>query len=106
LFSRAIALVFPIHWEEPFGNVMIEAMACGIPVIACERGSVAEVVEPGVTGYYARAWQDLAGFVDDAARLDRQTIRIRTRERFSYQRMVEDYLDLYESLVEPGFRNE
>lgn len=104
LFSKAIALVFPIDWEEPFGYVMIEAMACGIPVIALDRGSVAEVVDFGITGYYSSALDELSGFVDDATNLDRQVIRERTRERFSCQRMVEDYLDLYESLLEPGLQ--
>lgn len=100
LFSKAIALIFPIHWEEPFGYVMIEAMACGIPIIASNKGSVAEIVDYGVTGYYADAWEDLPAFVNDSSKLDRKTIRELARERFSYQRMVKDYLNIYKSLVE------
>jgi glycosyltransferase involved in cell wall biosynthesis len=100
LFRKAIALVFPIHWEEPFGYVMIEAMACGIPVLACNRGSVAEVVDFGVTGYYTSTWEELPAFVNKATNLDRTVIHEEARQRFSYQRMVEDYLDIYQSLVQ------
>ncbi|HET9018518.1 MAG TPA: glycosyltransferase family 4 protein [Acetobacteraceae bacterium] len=97
--SGARALLFPIDWPEPFGLVMIEAMACGCPVIAFNRGSVPEVVEDGRTGFIV---EDVAGAVAALSRidrLDRGAIRRRFEERWSARRMAEDYLDLYRRLA-------
>jgi glycosyltransferase involved in cell wall biosynthesis len=97
--SGARALLFPIDWPEPFGLVMIEAMACGCPVIAFRRGSVPEVVEDGLTGFIV---DDVAGAVAAVAatrRLDRTAIRRRFEERWSARRMAEDYLALYRQLA-------
>ncbi|MBV8092922.1 MAG: glycosyltransferase family 4 protein [Acetobacteraceae bacterium] len=96
--SGALALLMPINWPEPFGLVMIEAMACGTPVIAFDRGSVREVLEDGVTGWVVR---DDSEAVGAAARLDglsRAGIRERFRARFTARRMAEDYLRLYRSI--------
>jgi glycosyltransferase involved in cell wall biosynthesis len=96
--SGAKALLVPIDWPEPFGLVMIEAMACGCPVIAFRRGSVPEVIEDGLTGFIV---DDVAGAVAALARLDeldRATIRRRFEERWTAQRMAEDYLRLYRAL--------
>jgi glycosyltransferase involved in cell wall biosynthesis len=96
--SQAHALLVPIDWPEPFGLVMIEAMACGCPVIAFRRGSVPEVVEDGVTGFIV---DDVAGAVAAIARLgelDRAAIRRRFEERWTARRMAEDYLALYRRL--------
>lgn len=95
----ARALLFPIDWPEPFGLVMIEAMACGTPVIAFNTGSVPEVIEDGVTGFIV---QDLSSAVEAAGRvdsLDRGRVRQAFEERFAARRMAEEYLKLYEVLV-------
>jgi len=97
--SGAIALLAPFDWPEPFGLVMIEAMACGTPVIAYRRGSAPEVVEDGISGFVV---DDEAGAVAAIARLplvSRERIRCRFEERFSVERMVDEYLDVYRSLI-------
>ena len=95
---HAAALLFPIQWEEPFGLVMIEAMACGTPVVAHRRGSVEEVVENGVTGYHSGVLDGMAERVVQAVALDRHRVRSRAQERFGFQRMVDDYEALYRQL--------
>jgi glycosyltransferase involved in cell wall biosynthesis len=97
--SGARALLVPIDWPEPFGLVMIEAMACGCPVIAFRRGSVPEVVEDGLTGFIV---DDVAGAIAAVARLgelDRGAIRRRFEQRWTGRRMAEDYLALYARLM-------
>ncbi|MDE2488523.1 MAG: glycosyltransferase family 4 protein [Alphaproteobacteria bacterium] len=91
----ADALLFPIDWPEPFGLVMIEAMACGTPVIAYDCGSVREVVEPGLTGFIVRDDKEACEAVLRAPNLDRAAIRRRFEERFSSIAMARRYLDLY-----------
>jgi glycosyltransferase involved in cell wall biosynthesis len=103
LLKGAAALLFPIEWNEPFGVVMIEAMACGTPVVACRRGSVPEVVDPGVTGFYADAVAELPALVPRALALDRRVVRAHALSRFSTDRMVEEHIALYERL-QPGER--
>jgi glycosyltransferase involved in cell wall biosynthesis len=98
--SGAVALLAPIAWPEPFGLVMIEAMACGTPVIAFNRASVPEIVEDGVTGFIV---EDETGAVDAAgrlSRLSRPAIRRRFEQRFTARRMAEDYLAVYRELIE------
>jgi glycosyltransferase involved in cell wall biosynthesis len=99
LFQDAAALLFPIRWEEPFGIVMIEAMACGVPVLACNRGSVSEVVESGKTGYYADTLDELAKLVPHVLELDRRAVRQHAVRRFSHTVMVDKYLGVYASLT-------
>jgi glycosyltransferase involved in cell wall biosynthesis len=99
LMRGAAALVFPIQWDEHFGVVMIEAMACGCPVLACRRGSVSEVVDPGITGFYADSEDELAALVPHALALDRGVVREHARKRFSVDRMVNAHLHLYERLA-------
>jgi glycosyltransferase involved in cell wall biosynthesis len=97
--SGARALLFPIDWPEPFGLVMIEAMACGCPVIAFRRGSVPEVIEDGLTGYVV---DSIAAAVAACARvdgLDRAAVRRRFEQRWTSGRMAADYLDLYERQI-------
>jgi glycosyltransferase involved in cell wall biosynthesis len=101
--GRASALLFPIQWEEPFGLVMIEAMACGTPVLATRRGSVPEVVDEGVTGFVA---EDLDGIVEAYARVGELTpIRIRERafDRFDGSRMTDRYEAVYRTALEGGY---
>jgi glycosyltransferase involved in cell wall biosynthesis len=97
--ADAAALLFPIDWPEPFGLVMIEAMACGTPVIAYRSGSVPEVVEDGVTGFIVENEEGAIAAVGQLGRLDRRTIRARFEERFSARRMVREYERQYRKLV-------
>jgi glycosyltransferase involved in cell wall biosynthesis len=96
--SGAIALLVPIDWPEPFGLVMIEAMACGTPVIAFNRGSVPEIVDDGVTGFVVEDINGAVGAVDRLGHLSREKIRRRFEERFTARRMAQDYLAVYRSL--------
>jgi glycosyltransferase involved in cell wall biosynthesis len=98
--SGAIVLLVPIDWPEPFGLVMIEAMACGTPVIAFNRGSVPEVVDDGVTGFVVEDEIGAVGAVDRLAQLSREKIRKRFEDRFTARRMAQDYLAVYRSLIE------
>jgi len=97
--SRAKALLMPIEWPEPFGLVMIEAMACGTPVIAYNSGSVSEIVEDGLTGFIVREEQDAAAAVQKLDRLPREKIRRRFEERFTARRMARDYEAIYHWMV-------
>jgi glycosyltransferase involved in cell wall biosynthesis len=97
--SGAIALLVPIDWPEPFGLVMIEAMACGAPVIAFNRGSVSEVIDEGVTGFVVEDEAGAIGAVDRLARLSREKIRQVFEQRFTARRMALDYLAAYRSLI-------
>jgi glycosyltransferase involved in cell wall biosynthesis len=99
LLGGAAALLFPIEWPEPFGLVMIEALACGTPVIAWRRGSVPEVLEDGVTGYIVNSVDEAVRAVERIDRLSRTTCRHVFEERFDASRMAKGYLDLYRSLV-------
>ena len=97
--SGAMALLMPIDWPEPFGVVMIEAMACGTPVIACNRGSVPEVIEDGLTGFIVEDEAEAVQAVSRIGTLDRARIRARFEQRFTARRMAQDYLDVYEQLT-------
>ena len=98
--SGAIALLVPIDWPEPFGLVMIEAMACGAPVVAFNRGSVSEIVEDGVTGFVVEDETSAAGAVREVASLSRSAIRRRFEEQFTARRMAEDYVHLYRRMID------
>ena len=98
--GNALALLFPIDWPEPFGLVMIEAMACGTPVIAFPGGSVVEIVEPGRNGFIVPDAAAAVAAVGKAGDLDRSLCRELFEARFSAQRMARDYLELYERVLE------
>ena len=98
LLGNAAALLFPIDWPEPFGLAMIEAMACGTPVIGWANGSVPEVVEPRVTGFVVRSIDEAVAAAHAAPGLERARIRSRFEERFSATRMAHDYLAVYRRL--------
>jgi glycosyltransferase involved in cell wall biosynthesis len=99
LLANAAALVFPIDWPEPFGLVMIEAMACGTPVLAFDRGSVSEIIEPGVTGVIVDSMDEAVEALPALLRLDRSRIRRRFDERFTATRMASDYVAIYRRLL-------
>ena len=100
----ASALIFPIDWPEPFGLVMIEAMACGTPVIAFRSGSTPEVIDDGVTGFLVDGVEAAAAAATRVTDLDRAKVRARFDERFAIERVAEDYLKIYRAL--PGVRRE
>jgi glycosyltransferase involved in cell wall biosynthesis len=95
----AAALLCPIDWPEPFGLVLIEAMACGTPVIAFDRGSVPEVVEDGVAGFVVHDEAEAIAAVGRIPLLDRRRVRDAFERRFTSVRMAEDYVRLYERLI-------
>src|SRR5207302_10949342 len=95
LLGNSLAMLFPIQWNEPFGLVMVEAMACGTPVLASPGGSVPEVVQNGVSGYICRTVREMVKRVGDLP-LEPQKIRAYVAENFSTEQMVNKYLALYE----------
>ena len=98
--GNAKALLVPIDWEEPFGLVMIEAMACGTPVIAFRRGSVPEVIDDGVTGFIVDNMEQAIAAAGKVGQLDRQKVRARFEERFTNHRMAQDYVNIYQKLID------
>jgi glycosyltransferase involved in cell wall biosynthesis len=97
--GNALALVFPINWPEPFGLVMIEAMACGTPVIAWNCGSVPEIVEHGVTGFVVRSQEEALQAIGQVKSLNRLRIRHISERRFSAAAMAKRYVDVYARLL-------
>ncbi|MBL1275476.1 MAG: glycosyltransferase family 4 protein [Ectothiorhodospiraceae bacterium] len=104
--GNATALLFPINWPEPFGLVMTEAMACGTPIIAFNRGSVPEIMEPGITGFIVDTLQEAIEAVDNIDVIDRQQCRNTFEKRFSSWRMTKEYLLLYERQIHKQQRGE
>ena len=102
----ADALLFPIDWPEPFGLVMIEAMACGTPVVAWRCGSTPEVIEPGLTGFLVDSDAEADAAVLKARQLDRRNVRRRFELRFSAVAMARRYVDLYERMVPAAARRD
>jgi glycosyltransferase involved in cell wall biosynthesis len=99
LLGKATAVLFPIDWPEPFGLVMIEAMACGTPVIAFPRGSVPEIIEPGVNGLIVNNVDEGVEAVRNASLISRRGCRQSFEKRFTDSRMVRDYVSLYQELA-------
>jgi glycosyltransferase involved in cell wall biosynthesis len=97
--ANSLGLLFPIDWPEPFGLVMIEAMACGTPVLAFRNGSVPEIVEDGITGKIVDSEEEAIKSIQPLLSLDRRGVRRRFEERFSAQRMAKDYLTVYRELL-------
>ncbi|HUB83242.1 MAG TPA: glycosyltransferase [Bryobacteraceae bacterium] len=102
LLSRSAALLMPIEWEEPFGIVMAEAMACGTPVVGFARGSVGEVVRNGVNGYACRGIADAIWAVDHLSAIDRNAVRRDCERRFSAGVVVDQYERLYREVCGEG----
>jgi glycosyltransferase involved in cell wall biosynthesis len=99
LLGNAIAMLFPIQWDEPFGLVTIEAMACGTPVIAMPGGSVPEIVKDGVSGWVCRSVDEMAERVRHAGYFHPAEIRAYAEGTFSLDRMVRQYADLYAGVL-------
>ncbi len=97
--ANAYALLFPIDWPEPFGLVMIEAMACGTPVIARPCGAVTEVLEHGVTGFIIKDVREGVIALEKVKTLDRRRIRKVFEKRFTSRRMAQDYVQIYQRTV-------
>ena len=99
LLKNSIAMLFPIQWNEPFGLVMIEAMACGAPVLAFSGGAVEEVIPEGLGGFICKDVNDMAKRTRDAANLDNQKVRRFVEQEFSLEKMVSRYADLFREMV-------
>ena len=99
LLQNARATLFPIDWEEPFGLVMIESMACGTPVIATRWGAVPEVIEHGRSGIVVDRYTEMPEALEAADQLDPWELRRYVEEEFSSQRMVRDYVRAYEAAI-------
>ena len=98
--EQASGLLFPIDWPEPFGLVMIEAMACGTPVLAFRCGAVPEIIDEGITGLIVDTVEEAIVAVPRLLALDRRMVRLRFEERFSSARMARDYVRLYRNLLQ------
>jgi glycosyltransferase involved in cell wall biosynthesis len=99
LLADALALINPIAWPEPFGLVMVEALAAGTPVLTFPEGAAPEIVDDGVTGFLCRSVADMAASVAQIPTLERSKCRAAVEERFSTQRMVNDHLELFDYLL-------
>jgi glycosyltransferase involved in cell wall biosynthesis len=98
LLGNALGLIYPIDWPEPFGLAMIEAMACGTPVLAYNCGSVPEILNEGITGFGVNSLREAVAAVSKLSSLDRTKCRNVFEKKFSVQRMTDDYLMIYESI--------
>src|ERR1700688_4309969 len=97
--GEAAALLFPVDWPEPFGLVMIEAMACGTPVLAFRCGSIPEVIEDGITGKVVDSEEAALAALPEILSYDRRAVRQRFEERFVAKRMAKDYVSIYRQLL-------
>ena len=97
--GNALGLLFPIDWPEPFGLVMIEAMACGTPVLAFNQGSVPEIIDNGVSGYIVDSVEEAVSRVGALLALDRSGVRRRFERRFTADRMARNYLRIYDRII-------
>jgi glycosyltransferase involved in cell wall biosynthesis len=104
--GNALGLLFPIDWPEPFGLVMIEAMACGTPVLAFRCGSVPEVIDEGISGMIVDTTEEAVAAIPKLLKMDRRIVRQRFEERFSVTRMANDYVKLYRQLMSNSPRRE
>lgn len=100
LLQSAKGFVFPIKWEEPFGIVMAEAMACGVPVIAFNRGSVPEVVQNNITGFIVKDVDSMASALKDVDSIDRAVVRKEAEKKFSLEAISQQYVSTFERIIE------
>jgi len=106
LLSRARGFLNPIEWEEPFGMVMIEAMACGCPVISFARGAAPEIVVNGESGFLVRDVADMVQYMARIDEIERDNLRPYVEEYFSARVMAENYVRLYEQVIENSLQRE
>ena len=99
IVSRAKALLFPIDWEEPFGMAVIEALACGTPVVAMNRGAMPEIINHGVNGFLAESQADFKKFMQRVDEIDPYACRKSVENKFSAQKMAQKYLKRYEKVI-------
>jgi glycosyltransferase involved in cell wall biosynthesis len=99
LLGNSLAMLFPIQWDEPFGLVMVEAMACGTPVLALPGGSVPEIVSHGESGYICSSAEDIARRIAQAGQFVPADVRAYVEKHFSVERMVKEYIALYSKLL-------
>jgi glycosyltransferase involved in cell wall biosynthesis len=99
LLGEAAAFLMPVQWNEPFGIVMAEAMACGTPVLGFPYGSIPEVVENGVNGFVCRDTEEMVRRVDDIGGLSRHKVRSIAEARFSSAKVTNDYLGLFRNMI-------
>jgi glycosyltransferase involved in cell wall biosynthesis len=96
LLASAVALLNPISWREPFGMVMLEALACGTPVVGCPQGAAPEIIEHGVTGYLGDTDEEMVAGLRTVGQIDRSVCRQQAKDRFSVERMVNGYVSVFE----------
>jgi glycosyltransferase involved in cell wall biosynthesis len=101
-----MALVCPYDWPEPFGLVLIEALACGTPVLAYRRGSIPEIIEDKVTGFVCESLDEMTAAIQHIPKIDRLQCRVTFEQRFSAERMAQDYLRVYEQAIGNTYENE
>lgn len=99
MFSKAKCFLFPVAWEEPFGLVMIEAMACGTPVVAYKRGSVPEVIKDGQTGFVVETYEEFLAAVKKVDQISPEACRQHVEENFSVQKMTDGYIEVYRTII-------
>lgn len=97
--GRAEALLFPINWNEPFGMVIIEAMSCGTPIIAHNKGSVPEIIEEGKNGFIVTSTEEAVAVIRQLGKVDRNVVRKIFEQKFTAERMALDYVEIYKKLV-------
>jgi len=102
----AMALICPYDWPEPFGLVLIEALACGTPVLAYRRGSIPEIIEDKVTGFVCESLDEMTAAIQHIPEIDRRQCRITFEQRFSAERMAQDYLRVYEQAIGSAYERE
>jgi glycosyltransferase involved in cell wall biosynthesis len=100
VLGRARALVAPVRWDEPGGTAVVEALACGTPVVGLRRGALPMLIEDGVTGFLADEPEELAGLLARAGEIDPAACRRAAEERFSAEAMADAYLGLYRTVLE------
>ncbi|HMC29998.1 MAG TPA: glycosyltransferase family 4 protein [Candidatus Angelobacter sp.] len=103
LLGNSLAMIFPVQWDEPFGLVMIEAMACGTPVLATPGGSVREIVKEGLSGHIRPTTEELAKCAREL-NCNPEAIRVYMEEHFSLERMTRDYINLYTEILQNGVK--